>query len=177
MSRRNSLEPLTLIVEPDNICNTNIFDSDDGRILYQVMTPAKPSSNGEYITTLYNVYGDTIATLVWRTDSSKRDYIVIGSNPTMLVQSWLRKSSVPFKDREYVSFRSSIVNGAILADKETLHSVISFQDPAGRQYKWKGNAPGLPLEVTPLLFHLQLSNPLTLNFIQHSFSTQTGNSL
>ena len=90
----SNLEPLTLILEPNNPCNTNISDNDDGKILYQVST-----EHGKHTTTrVRNAAGETIASWEWR--DTRSDVISIGRMSPMSVGSWLKKSMMPFK--EYV---------------------------------------------------------------------------
>ncbi|KAJ8072211.1 hypothetical protein AAF712_007796 [Marasmius tenuissimus] len=113
----SNLEPLILILEPNNPCNTNISDNDDGRILYQVST-----EHGKYTTTrVRNAAGDIIASWEWR--DTRSDVITLRGLSPMSVGSWLKKSMMPFKD------------------------TVTFQDFSGKNYKWKGNAPGLSLEL------------------------------
>lgn len=113
----SSSEPLTLILEPNNPCNANISDAEDGQILYQVST-----EHARHTTTrLRNAHGDTIASWEWR--DTRSDILTIGTGSPVSVSAWLKKSMMPFKD--------------------TVH----FQDFSGRNYKWKGNGPGLSLEL------------------------------
>ncbi|ESK95869.1 hypothetical protein Moror_12367 [Moniliophthora roreri MCA 2997] len=112
-----SSEPLTLILEPNNPCNTNISDSEDGRILYQVATEHAKRT----VTRVRNTAGQTIASWEWR--DTRSDIISIGNGAPVPVSAWLKKSMMPFKD------------------------TVTFQDAAGNTYKWKGNAPGLSLEL------------------------------
>ncbi|KAE9401532.1 hypothetical protein BT96DRAFT_856508 [Gymnopus androsaceus JB14] len=109
---------LVLILEPDNPCNTNMYDEQDGRILYQVMT----EYNQEIITKVRNMNGDTIASWQWR--ESRSDIITLGSAHPMSLNTWLKKSIIPF-------------------NKDT----VTFQDQIGRHFKWKGCGTRLPLEL------------------------------
>lgn len=85
---------LTLILEPDNPCNTNIIDIEDGRILYHVAT-----EHGERTTTrIQNTLGEPIASWEWR--DVRSDIITLGRTAPVPVSHWLRKTVVPFK--EYV---------------------------------------------------------------------------
>ncbi|KAL0574275.1 hypothetical protein V5O48_007683 [Marasmius crinis-equi] len=113
----SNTEPLILILEPNNPCNTNISDNEDGRILYQVSTEHARHP----ITRLRGALGETLASWEWR--DTRSDVISFGGGPPMSVGSWLKKSMMPFKD------------------------TVTFQDSDGRNFKWKGNAPGLSLEL------------------------------
>ncbi|PBK75623.1 hypothetical protein ARMSODRAFT_1079833 [Armillaria solidipes] len=109
---------LILTLQPDNPCNTTITDQDDGgKPLYQVYTQYEPSVT----TFVKNGAGDIMASWEWR--EIRSDIItLLGASPTP-VSSWLKKSIVPFKD------------------------TVTFEDHAGRKYKWKGNGPGLSFEL------------------------------
>ncbi|KAF9266479.1 hypothetical protein L218DRAFT_922065 [Marasmius fiardii PR-910] len=135
----SNTEPLTLILEPNNPCNTNISDSNDGKILYQVST-----EHGKHTTTrVKNTAGETIASWEWR--ETRSDVISLWRGPPMSVGSWLKKSMMPFKD------------------------TVTFQDFSGRSYKWKGNAPGLSLE---LFSELDKKNPITRFIKPHRILNQ-----
>lgn len=99
-SMSSTVPRLVLILEPDNPCNTNMYDEQDGRILYQVMT----EYNQEIITKVRNMNGDTIASWQWR--ESRSDIITLGSAHPMSLNTWLKKSIIPF-NKESVSFCSS----------------------------------------------------------------------
>ncbi|KAJ7593394.1 hypothetical protein C8J56DRAFT_1003137 [Mycena floridula] len=107
---------LTLILSPDDPCNTNIF-IEDGRIMYQVAT----DFGRRTITRVLNGAGERIASWEWR--DVRSDIITLGQTPPVAVNTWLRKSVVPFKD------------------------TIRFQDHTGQGFKWKGGHSGLQFEL------------------------------
>lgn len=109
---------LKLVFQPDNPCNTNIIDNDDGRIMYQVATEHAGSKT---VTSVRNSGGEVIASWEWR--DVRSDIITLGRTAPVSVSAWLKKSVVPFKD------------------------TVTFHDHTGRTFKWKGNAPGLQLEL------------------------------
>ncbi|KAG5651817.1 hypothetical protein H0H81_007289 [Sphagnurus paluster] len=106
-----------LIFETDNPCNTTIFDSDTGKVLYQVAT----EHGKETVTRVKNGGGETLASWVWK--DVRSDVITLGNGTPVSVSAWLRKSLIPFKD------------------------TVTFQDAGGRNFKWKGNGPGLSFEL------------------------------
>ncbi|RDB25873.1 hypothetical protein Hypma_006811 [Hypsizygus marmoreus] len=106
-----------LVFEPDNPCNTTITDSETGKIVYQVAT----EHGKETVTRVKNADGDTIASWEWR--DVRSDIITLGNGTPTPVSSWLRKSLMPFKD------------------------TVKLQGPGGRNFKWKGNGPGLSFEL------------------------------
>lgn len=109
---------LILTLQPDNPCNTTITDQDDdGKTLYQVYTQYEPSVT----TFVKNGAGDIIASWEWR--EIRSDIITVFSGSPTPVSSWLKKSIVPLK------------------------GTVTFEDHAGRKYKWKGNGPGLSFEL------------------------------
>ncbi|KAJ3797617.1 hypothetical protein GGU11DRAFT_58840 [Lentinula aff. detonsa] len=112
------ISPLNLILESDNPYNTNMYDERDGRILYQVMT----EQQHETVTRVRNVDGETIASWQWR--DPKPDIIVLGNGNPVPLNTWLKRSIMPFKDS------------------------VTFQDQIGRHFKWKGWGTGPPLEVS-----------------------------
>lgn len=85
--------PLTLIFESDNVSNTNIYDLEDGRILYQVTSQEEPQG---MVSRVRNLDGETIASWVWR--DVRSDVITLGDGSPVSVSAWLRKSVVPFKE-------------------------------------------------------------------------------
>ena len=87
-----STAPLILVLDPDNPCNTNIFDSDDGRIMYQVAT----EHGQRTVTRVRNSQAETIASWEWR--DVRSDIITLGRTAPVSVSAWLRKSVVPFKE-------------------------------------------------------------------------------
>ncbi|GLB40463.1 hypothetical protein LshimejAT787_0803340 [Lyophyllum shimeji] len=106
-----------LVFETDNPCNTTIVDSDTGKVVYQVAT----EHGKETVTRVKNAAGETIASWVWK--DVRSDIITLGNLKPVPVSAWLKKSLVPFKD------------------------TVTLQDGAGRNFKWKGNAPGLSFEL------------------------------
>ena len=83
----------SLILQPDNPCNTVIADSDSGEILYTVTTT---HPGYKTVTAIKNADGDTIASSEWRDVQS--DIITLGNNKPVPSSTWLRKSMVPFKE-------------------------------------------------------------------------------
>ncbi|KAJ3744154.1 hypothetical protein DFH05DRAFT_1156653 [Lentinula detonsa] len=116
------VSPLNLILESDNPYNTNMYDEKDGRILYQVMT----EQQYETVTRVKNVDGETIASWQWR--DPKPDIIVLGNGNPVPLNTWLKRSIMPFKDS------------------------VTFQDQIGRHFKWKGWGTGPPLEYASQLY-------------------------
>lgn len=106
-----------LIFETDNPCNTIIVDNDTGKVLYQVAT----EHGKETVTRVKDGAGETIASWVWK--DVRSDIITFGNGKPVPVSAWLKKSLVPFKD------------------------TVTLQDNAGRNFKWKGNGPGLSFEL------------------------------
>lgn len=72
----------------------------------------------------------------------------------MPASSWLKKSSVPFK--EYVRAVNTIYPGPV-ADRRFENRTVTYRDPGRKAYKWKGFAPGLALEVHPLQIHPRIT--------------------
>ncbi|KAJ3732128.1 hypothetical protein DFJ43DRAFT_336522 [Lentinula guzmanii] len=120
------ISPLNLILESDNPYNTNMYDERDGRILYQVMT----EQQHETVTRVKNVDGETIASWQWR--DPKPDIIVLGNGNPVPLNTWLKRSIMPFKDS------------------------VTFQDQIGRHFKWKGWGTGPPLEIAKYALTSQL---------------------
>ncbi|KAG5650406.1 hypothetical protein H0H81_012372 [Sphagnurus paluster] len=106
-----------LIFETDNPCNTVIFETDTGKVLYQVAT----EQGKETVTRVKNGGGETLASWVWK--DVRSDVITLGNGTPVPVSAWLNKSLVPFKD------------------------TVTFQDARGQKFKWKGNGPGLSFEL------------------------------
>ncbi|TFK40127.1 hypothetical protein BDQ12DRAFT_734144 [Crucibulum laeve] len=106
-----------LILTPDNPCNTIITDEETGKVMYRVVT----EHGKKAVTKVENSSGELIASWEWR--DVRSDIITLGSGKPMSMSSWLRKSMVPFKDTVYLD------------------------DGHGRKLKWKGNGPGLGLEL------------------------------
>ncbi|KAG6839704.1 hypothetical protein C0991_012441 [Blastosporella zonata] len=78
-----------LIFERDNPCNTTIFDSEVGKVLYQVST-----EHGEdTITRVKRGNGEEVAAWVWK--DVRSDIITFGAAKPISVSSWLRKSLIP----------------------------------------------------------------------------------
>ncbi|KAI3618852.1 hypothetical protein WG66_000511 [Moniliophthora roreri] len=111
-------EALALILTPNNPCNTKISDNDDGKVLYEVAT----EHGKDTVTKVKRTSdGQTVASWVWR--DIRSDVITFGNASSIPSSAWLKKSMVPFKD------------------------TVTFEDPSKRTFKWKGNAPGLDLEL------------------------------
>ncbi|KAG5733423.1 hypothetical protein E4T56_gene11756 [Termitomyces sp. T112] len=106
-----------LTFEHDNPCNTTIFDGETGKILYQVVTEHGKNT----VTRVDKADGETIASWVWR--DILPDIITIGNGKPLSVGSWLKKSLVPLKN------------------------TVALKDHRGRSLTWKGNGPGLSLEL------------------------------
>ena len=83
----------SLILQPDNPCNTTITDSDSGEILYTVTTTHPEHKT---ITVIKNADGDTIASSEWRDVQS--DIITLGNSKPVPSSTWLRKNMMPFKE-------------------------------------------------------------------------------
>ena len=81
----------TLIFETDNACNTRIFDSDTGALVYDVTTV----HDKETVTKVKRDDGETIASWEWH--DLKSDVITLGRSPPVPVDAWLRKSMLPFQ--------------------------------------------------------------------------------
>jgi len=81
----------TFIFETDNPCNTRIFDSDTGSLVYDVTTEL----GKETITRVKREDGETIASWLWH--DFKSDIITLGRCPPVSVDAWLRKSWLPFQ--------------------------------------------------------------------------------
>jgi hypothetical protein len=82
-----------LVLDPDNPCNTNLVDIEDGQILYQVATEHGPRQT---VTRVANSAGEIIASWEWR--DVRSDILTLGNTPPVSVSHWLRKSVVPFKE-------------------------------------------------------------------------------
>jgi len=106
-----------LALEPDNPCNTTITDIDTGKVVYTVATQHTDKKTCTYIR---NAAGEVIASSEWR--DVRSDIITLGQAAPVSSGVWLRKSMIPFKDTIYFTH-----------DK--------------RNFKWKGNGPGLALEL------------------------------
>ncbi|KAF8883018.1 hypothetical protein BD779DRAFT_1612370 [Infundibulicybe gibba] len=108
---------LTLILEPDNPCNTSIMDEDGSELMYRVST----EHGKETVTRVKNAAGEVIASWEWK--DVRSDIITLGNGTPVPTSTWLRKSMIPFKD------------------------TVTFQGFSGRKYKWKGNGPGMQFEL------------------------------
>jgi len=108
---------LTLVLQPDNPCNTTIIDEETGKVMYQVATEHGKST----VTRAKNAVGESIASWEWR--DVRSDIITLGNGTPTSVSSWLKKSLVPFKD------------------------TVTFKDASGRNFKWKGNGAGMQFEL------------------------------
>jgi hypothetical protein len=86
---------LTLVLNPDSPTNTHIYDDNDGRILYYVTTMSH--SHHGTTTQVQNLYGESIASWLWR-DHVHSDVLTLGNSQPMPVNSWLKRSVVPFKE-------------------------------------------------------------------------------
>lgn len=118
LPRRSTMSDLlTLVFQPDNPCNTTIIDEETGKVMYQVATEHGKST----ITRVKNAVGDSIASWEWR--DVRSDIITLGNGTPTSVSTWLKKSLVPFK------------------------GTVTFQDASGRNFKWKGNGPGMQFEL------------------------------
>jgi hypothetical protein len=82
-------DSMTLILDPDNPCNANIVDEDDGHIMYQVTTEYSVRT----ITRVRDNTGEMLACWEW---NPKSDMIAIRQGPPMPVTAWLRRNSLPF---------------------------------------------------------------------------------
>lgn len=109
---------LILVFQPDNPCNTTIIDEETRKVMYQVATEHEKSST---VTRVKNAVGESIASWEWR--DVRSDIITLGNGTPTSVSSWLKKSLVPFKD------------------------TVTFKDASGRNFKWKGNGPGMQFEL------------------------------
>ncbi|KAJ2919012.1 hypothetical protein MD484_g1424, partial [Candolleomyces efflorescens] len=109
---------LVLVLEPDNPCNTVITDQETGDELYTVRTE---HDGAQSVTKITNADDAQLAQWVWK--DVRSDKVTLGQGQPMSASAWLRKSIIPFKDTVY------------------------FTDLSGRNFKWKGNAPGLSLEL------------------------------
>ncbi|KDQ57340.1 hypothetical protein JAAARDRAFT_35968 [Jaapia argillacea MUCL 33604] len=112
----------TLLCLPDNPANCTLRDIDTHEVLYTVTSE---STGKNPVTTIKNALGSVIATSEWR-DAVRGHKLTLGSENggvSMPARTWLKKSMIPFKD------------------------TVTFEDTNGRKFKWKGNAPGLALEL------------------------------
>ncbi|KAK7045533.1 hypothetical protein VNI00_007365 [Paramarasmius palmivorus] len=108
----------TLILTPNNPCNTQISDSTGGKIIYEVVT----EHGKDTVTKVKRASdGQTVASWVWR--DIRSDVVTFGNGQSISSSAWLKKSMVPFKD------------------------TVTFEDASQRTFKWKGNGPGLGLEL------------------------------
>ena len=80
-----------LIFQTDNPCNTRIFESDTGALVYDVTTEL----GKETVTKVKRDDGETIAS--WQWNDFKSDVITLGRSPPVSVDAWLRKSLLPFQ--------------------------------------------------------------------------------
>jgi hypothetical protein len=83
----------TLLLEPDNPCQTTITDRDSGQIVYIVETQ---HTNKRTITVVKNAQGETLASSEWR--DVRSDLITLGKGKQVPSSAWLKKSIVPFKE-------------------------------------------------------------------------------
>jgi hypothetical protein len=84
----------TLVLNPDNPCNTTITNGETQEVLYTVVTEHE---NQRTVTWVKNAVGMTVITSEWRDVQS--DLITLGEGGTPVPQSvWLRKSWIPFKE-------------------------------------------------------------------------------
>ncbi|TFK20666.1 hypothetical protein FA15DRAFT_673297 [Coprinopsis marcescibilis] len=111
------MSELVLVFERDNPCNTTISHRDTGEIYYTVKT----EHTGHSYTRVKNGDDQEIASWQWR--NMRSDLLTLNNGPPSPASAWLKKSLVPFKNTVY------------------------FSDHLKRRYKWKGNAPGLQLEL------------------------------
>ncbi|ESK97321.1 hypothetical protein Moror_17752 [Moniliophthora roreri MCA 2997] len=111
-------EALTLILTPNNPCNTRLSDSNSGKVLYEVAT-----ERGKDTVTKVKRASDnqTVASWVWR--NIRSDVITFGNASPMPSSAWLKKSLIPFRD------------------------TVTFEDSSKRTFKWKGYGPSLALEL------------------------------
>ncbi|KAI0671435.1 hypothetical protein C8Q78DRAFT_973324 [Trametes maxima] len=110
---------VTLTLTPDNPSNAAVLDP-DGKELYVVYTEHSKSATTTHVK---NADEQILASLEWR--DVLPDKVTLGTKGPMSLRDWLHTSLIPF----YVK------------------DDVSFQDDAGRKYKWRGNAPGRPLEL------------------------------
>ncbi|KAI0360162.1 hypothetical protein OH77DRAFT_1434456 [Trametes cingulata] len=108
----------TLVLSPDNPCNAAVID-EQGKQLYTVYTEHGKTT----VTHVKNADDEVIASLEWR--DVLPDKVTVGNKGPMSLRDWLHTTLVPFYFKDDVT----------------------FQDDAGRKYKWRGNAPGRALEV------------------------------
>ncbi|KAI9061052.1 hypothetical protein FKP32DRAFT_1576421 [Trametes sanguinea] len=109
----------TLVLSPDNPCNTVILNEDE-KPLYTVSTEHDKSSSVTYVR---DADEEVLASLEWR--DVLPDRVTLRDKGPMSLRDWLHTSLVPFY----------------------LKDDVSFQDDAGRKYKWRGNVPGRSLEL------------------------------
>jgi hypothetical protein len=83
----------SLILEPDNPCNSIITDGDSGKVCYTVKTE---HSSQKTVTVVKNAAGETIASSEWRDVQS--DIITLRNNSPVPASAWLKKSMMPFKE-------------------------------------------------------------------------------
>ncbi|KAL6298357.1 hypothetical protein BKA93DRAFT_72902 [Sparassis latifolia] len=107
-----------LTLQPDNPCNTKITD-EDGNVLYVVYTEHGKNAS---TTRVFDPQDHVLAAYVW-TDYISSDRVALGDQPLIPLSKWLHKSIIPFVDD------------------------VSFKDDKGRKYKWKGNSPGMALQL------------------------------
>ncbi|KAI0635653.1 hypothetical protein C8Q77DRAFT_1098810 [Trametes polyzona] len=110
--------PLTLTLSPDNPSNTSVLDQ-NGRALYTTYTEHGKTT----VTHVRDADEHILASLEWR--DVLPDKVTLGNKGPMSLRNWLHTSLIPFY----------------------LKDDVSFQDDAGRKYKWRGNAPGRTLEL------------------------------
>jgi len=112
-------ELLTLTLTPDNPCNTKITDA-GGAVVYVVYT-----EHGKHASTtrIFDAAERVVASVTWNDLGIAGDKVALGDGAPMDIGKWLHKSMIPFVDS------------------------VTFKDATGKQFKWKGNAPGFALEL------------------------------
>ncbi|KAI0303599.1 hypothetical protein B0F90DRAFT_1815910 [Multifurca ochricompacta] len=73
------------------------------------------------VTRVHDGIGKLVAEWIWR--DARSDLLTIRNRPQSPSSAWLKKSFIPFRDD------------------------VKFQDDGGAEYVWKGNKPGLGLQL------------------------------
>ncbi|KAH9481507.1 hypothetical protein JR316_0006034 [Psilocybe cubensis] len=109
--------PLVLMLERDNPCNTTIVNNETGELMYTVTTVHEKDS----FTYLKDAKGGHIAHWKWR--DIRSDVLTMGDAKPIPAGDWLQKSMVPFS------------------------STVSFKDNKKRTFKWKNVEGGGQMEL------------------------------
>ncbi|ESK97322.1 hypothetical protein Moror_17753 [Moniliophthora roreri MCA 2997] len=112
-------EATDLVFKPNNVLNTKIFDGRDGKLLYEVTTETgKPKPT----TIVKGADGQVVAS--WEGRDLRSHKLRFGSSGSPIsARAWLKKSRNPFS------------------------SNVTFDDPSGRTFKWRGFAAGFSLAL------------------------------